>query len=458
MTTVRYGAATDVGMVRPANQDSYLITSSSFAVADGMGGHAAGEVASQLALAAFRDDLPPAPSEDSLRGAVSAANRAVYERSLEYVELRGMGTTLVGLALSADRAHGVLVNVGDSRAYRYRDGTLERLSRDHTYVADLVSAGQLTEAEARTHPQRHIVTRALGIEPGVEIDTWLMDLVIGDRYLLCSDGLFGEVPDSTIASLLAEVEDPQQVADLLVGTANAMGGHDNVTVIVIDIVEGEEAVPVTAAPLTAVPLTAEPVVTPVDPIVTRVVEEPPVAVQAGASPMDEVISDASDITVIAPQLAAPVAAPAVVPVSPIRRAGPPRRRRWVGVLMFVTAVLGIFGIAIAAITWYGRSTFFVGVHDGKVTLFRGRPGGVLWIEPTVEKTYDVQRDDLKPSDRARVDAGADVRDRAAADLYVRNLLDAATTTTAPTTTAPSTTTTAPTTTTIASTTVPSSSP
>ena len=126
--------------------------------------------------------------------------------------------------------------------------------------------------------------------------------------------------------------------------------------------------------------------------------------------------------------------------------------------MFVTAVLGILGIAIAAITWYGRSTFFVGVHDGKVTLFRGRPGGVLWIEPTVEKTYDVQRNDLKPSDRARVDAGADVRDRAAADLYVRNLLDAATTTTAPTTTAPSTTTTAPTTTTIASTTVPSSSP
>src|SRR6195256_5069193 len=127
MTTVRYGAASDVGMVRPANQDSYLITSSSFAVADGMGGHAAGEVASQLALAAFRDDLPSAPSEDALRGAVSAANRAVYERSLEYVELRGMGTTLVGLALSADRAHGVLVNVGDSRAYRYRDGTLERL-------------------------------------------------------------------------------------------------------------------------------------------------------------------------------------------------------------------------------------------------------------------------------------------------------------------------------------------
>ena len=446
MTTVRYGAATDVGMVRPANQDSYLITPSSFAVADGMGGHAAGEVASQLALAAFRDDLPSAPSEDALRGAVSAANRAVYERSLEYVELRGMGTTLVGLALSADRAHGVLVNVGDSRAYRYRDGTLERLSRDHTYVADLVSAGQLTEAEARTHPQRHIVTRALGIEPGVEIDTWLMDLSIGDRYLLCSDGLFGEVPDSTIASLLAEVDDPQQVADLLVGTANAMGGHDNVTVIVIDIVEGEEAVPLAAAPL----------VTPVDPIVTSVVEAPvvheaPLAVEAG-----EAID--SDITVLAPPLAAPVAAPAAVPMSPIRRAGPPRKRRWIGVLMFVTAVLGIFGIAIAAITWYGRSTFFVGVHNGNVTLFRGRPGGVLWIEPTVEKTYDVQRDDLKPSDRARVDAGADVRDRAAADLYVRNLLDAATTTTAPTTTAPSTTTTAPTTTTIASTTVPSSSP
>ena len=446
MTTVRYGAASDVGMVRPANQDSYLITSSSFAVADGMGGHAAGEVASQLALAAFRDDLPSAPSEDALRGAVSAANRAVYERSLEYVELRGMGTTLVGLALSADRAHGVLVNVGDSRAYRYRDGTLERLSRDHTYVADLVSAGQLTEAEARTHPQRHIVTRALGIEPGVEIDTWLMDLVIGDRYLLCSDGLFGEVPDSTIASLLAEVEDPQQVADLLVGTANAMGGHDNVTVIVIDIVEGEEAAPLVAAPFSA------PVATPVDPIVATVVEEPASAEVAAESP--------DEITVIAPKVAAPVAPPPVVPVSPIRRAGPRRRRRWVGAVMFVVAVLGIFGIAIAAITWYGRSTFFVGVHDGKVTLFRGRPGGVLWIEPTIEKTYDVSRDDLRPSDRARVDAGTDVRDTAAGDQYVRNLLSAATTTTtaAPTTTSPATTaapTTAPATTAAP---VPSSTP
>jgi protein phosphatase len=367
----------------------------------------------------------------------------VYERSLEYVELRGMGTTLVGFSLSSDRAHGVLVNVGDSRAYRFRDGTLERLSRDHTYVADLVSAGQLTEAEARTHPQRHIVTRALGIEPGVEIDTWLMDLSVRDRYLLCSDGLFGEVPDSTIASLLAEVEDPQQVADLLVGTANAMGGHDNVTVIIIDIVEGEEPAP----------LPAQPIVAPIDPIVTTVVEDltaaaPPVAAEAAA-----VRADDPDITVMAPQLAPPVAAPAVVPVSPIRRAGPPRRRRrWIGVLMFVTAVLGIFGIAIAAITWYGRSTFFVGVHDGKVTLFRGRPGGVLWIEPTVEKTYDVQLDDLKPSDRARVDAGADVRDTAAADLYVRNLLDAATTTT--TTTAPTTTAAAPTTAPTAPTTAP----
>jgi protein phosphatase len=446
MTTVRYGAASDVGMVRPANQDSYLITSSSFAVADGMGGHAAGEVASQLALAAFRDDLPSAPSEDALRGAVSAANRAVYERSLEFVELRGMGTTLVGLALSADRAHGVLVNVGDSRAYRFRDAALERLSRDHTYVADLVSAGQLTEAEARTHPQRHIVTRALGIEPGVEIDTWLMDLVIGDRYLLCSDGLFGEVPDSTIASLLAEVEDPQQVADLLVGTANAMGGHDNVTVIVIDIVEGDEA---------AIPLTGEPLVTPIDPIVATVVEEPPVS----TAPVESAAAESPDeITVLAPRLTETMAPPTTaVPVSPIRRAGPRRRRRWIGVVMFVTAVLGIFGIAIAAITWYGRSTFFVGVHDGTVTLFRGRPGGVLWIEPTVEKTYPVKRDDLKPSDRARVDAGADVRDRAAADQYVRNLLDAATTTTTTTTTVP---TTAPTTTAAPPTTtaVPSSSP
>lgn len=455
---LRWGAATDVGMVRAANQDSYLLAGTTFAVADGMGGHVAGEVAAQEALSAFRDSLG-AITEDGLRSAVSRANSAVYDRSLAQAELRGMGTTLVALATSPHDQRGVLVNVGDSRAYRLRNSKFVRLSRDHTFVEDLVEAGQLTATEARHHPQRHIVTRALGIEPGVEIDTWLLELEPGDRYVLCSDGLVGEVPDDTIARMLDEVADPQQVADLLVGTANAMGGHDNITVVVIDVV---------AATVEEVIAEPEPVEAAIAPPVLgqesfpfiEGAEPPTTITEATGTPIGSAafggwLDDASpdpDATIVARPPTRSIPSTAAVPK---------RKRKWGPIVAFATALVLIAIIAFGAIAWYGRSTFYLGFRNDQVTLFRGRPGGVLWFHPTIEKTYQVARGSLTENVRAALDAGKDVPNRSAADELVVNLLQvatAATTTTLPPTTSTSSTTTLPPTTTAPATTTATTAP
>lgn len=246
--TVRTGAATDAGLVRESNEDSYAANHRVFVVADGMGGHQAGEVASALAITTLLDRLGEgAESMDVVVAAVVEANAAIFHGAHTKDEQRGMGTTVTGMVIlpaSGQRdATMALFNVGDSRAYLWRDNSLRRATVDHSYVQELVATGHITEDEARHHPRRNIVTRALGIEPHVRVDTWQLRPHSGDRYVLCSDGLVDEVTDADIAAIVMANDDPQALAEALVAKANANGGRDNTTVVVLDVVEGYESAP-----------------------------------------------------------------------------------------------------------------------------------------------------------------------------------------------------------------------
>ena len=230
---IRVAARTDVGRVREGNEDAFLIRHPLYAIADGMGGHLGGEVASSLAVETVAD---PGRSGMSLPERVLEANRAVLERSKGDRAVAGMGTTFTGIELKDGVAR--LAHVGDSRAYRFRDGTLEPLTEDHTLVGELVRSGEIDEAAARSHPQRSVLLRCVGTEPTLEVDEGRVDLADGDRLLLCSDGLTEMLDAAAITAILAETAgDPDGAADRLVAEANEAGGSDNVTVIVLDVVE-----------------------------------------------------------------------------------------------------------------------------------------------------------------------------------------------------------------------------
>ncbi len=237
MVTLEWGSATTAGAVRPANEDSLLALPSLFVVADGMGGHAAGECASGLAVASFeRLGTAPLTMYEILDG-VRAANDAILTAAREDPTRAGMGTTLVGLAVVRDgeRDAWLVFHVGDSRAYRWADGRLDQLTTDHTEVQELIDAGVVEPEQRHRHPRSHILTRALGTDPGPQADCQLVPLVPGERFLLCSDGLSTELPDDRIADLLPGGT-PTEAAERLADAAVEAGGHDNVTTVVIDVV------------------------------------------------------------------------------------------------------------------------------------------------------------------------------------------------------------------------------
>jgi protein phosphatase len=238
----RAAGLTDTGRRRRQNEDAFVCDPPLFAIADGMGGAQAGELASRLAAAAIEEAASAVSDEQDVVGVVRAANALIFERSLHDPAVAGMGTTAT-VALVDERA-GVLTlaHVGDSRAYRYRAGELEQLTTDHSLVAELVRSGRLTEDEAAVHPHRSVITRALGTEAEVEVDTHTVDVAAGDLVLLCSDGLSAMVRDEEIARVLeASGRDPHGAAEALVQAANEHGGDDNVTVVVFELVEGEPA-------------------------------------------------------------------------------------------------------------------------------------------------------------------------------------------------------------------------
>lgn len=447
---LRAGGATDVGRLRNINQDRFVLLPDRdlFIVADGMGGHQGGEVASKLAVETVQESYQDATA-DALIEAISVANHRIRDEGDADPDLRGMGTTVVALALMPEEPdpdepagddveppqHMLIANVGDSRGYLFRDGSLTQLTEDHSVVADLVREGRLTEEEAEVHPQRNIVTRVLGVYDTVEVDLWPVDPVEGDRYLLCSDGLFNEVGPDQIGSVLRRLEDPEDAAAELVRLANDSGGRDNITVVIVDVADDGGVAEAASAALADQPSTlrsrplkssaASPgddpagFTTAMPAIDTDI--EPPEGPDAAAPPRRG--PDASVSRRIDEQLSSMNAE--MTSRKERRRAKRGERKRrtrvtWRAVL-FTLLVLGVIGGAFATIQWYGTSTYFVGFDDDEVVIYQGRPGGLLWIDPERVDDTGLQRSEIPERYVPDIEAGNEQPSLAKAQQLVENI-------------------------------------
>jgi len=326
---VTAAVATDVGLVRDGNEDSYLTDEPLFAVADGMGGHRGGEVASQLAVQTleklFKKGIGELPDQ------VREANRVVFERSVVDEKVAGMGTTLTAALVEGDRIR--LAHVGDSRAYLLREGDLRLLTEDHTLVHRMVTEGEISKEEAETHPQRSVLTRALGVETVVDVDDDTVQVRPGDRLLLCTDGLTSMVSEQAVEEVLRAVPDPQEAAQRLVQLANEGGGADNTTVVVLDFSDDAPA--------------------------ARPKEEP--------TPSRE----------------------AMVP-APTRS----RRRLRRKLLVWIGIIVALVVVALVGLRLYLDSQWYVGVSDGHVAIFQGIPTEVAGFDlhhVVVETTISAEK-------------------------------------------------------------------
>ena len=340
-------AGTDIGHVREGNEDSYLSEDPLFAVADGMGGHQGGEVASGLALETIERLF--ARGEGSLTQQVREANRMVFERSIRDRSVAGMGTTLTAALLEEGRVR--VAHVGDSRAYLLRGDDLRLLTEDHTLVHRMVLEGELTQAEAEVHPHRNILTRVLGVDPDVEVDEMLLEARPGDRLLLCSDGLTGMLPELRIHEILRSESEPRRAVDRLIREANDAGGVDNITAIVIDIVESDD--PPRAAARTG----------------GGSVERP-----GGGSDQRSSNTDTAGREGPAEQTSRSAEQE---PARPLRR--PPVEARtsrttpWPRIAAWVGVSLAVVVVVLVGLRLYVDTQWFVGVSDGRVAIYRGIP-------------------------------------------------------------------------------------
>jgi PPM family protein phosphatase len=435
-----------------------------FAVADGMGGHAAGEVASQLTA----DELTALGHDgnatgERLVGAVRTANTTIFRRSLADPNLRGMGTTVCALTLVDSTL--AIVNVGDSRVYTVRNGALTQVSKDHSYVAELVDAGEITWTQARSHPNRNIVTRALGIEPDVAVDLFEIPAVLGDRFLLCSDGLVDEVEDVAIAQLLSDAADPQKAANDLVDLANHNGGHDNISVVVVDVVDGDQTA---LAPPSSGPTTGSTsgIASSANSTGQHRVQPQPLHI-APHQPSGEQQLGQQQSSHDQSGHAQPTGEPSGQDAATKRNARsagkqplskPARRRRLanrVRAVFFLALLTAIVGTIIGGVNFYGKAGAYVGFDGDNVSVFTGKRTGVLWVHPKLVQKTPLTKVKLSLDAQTRVTNTVTFSDKAAALAYIDALGKnptlapgnmPATTTTAPTTTT-TTTTVAPTTTT-----------
>jgi protein phosphatase len=235
LTIAEHWQGSDLGRQRQGNEDNYFVRAPLFVVADGMGGAQAGEVASEMAVESFEGGLPSGAPAEGLVTLIEGANRRIHDRSRSNVEQAGMGTTITAAHVGEDEV--TIAHVGDSRAYVYRGGDLIRLTRDHSLVGELVARGKLTEEQAESHPQRSVITRALGPEAHVQVDVESYPARAGDVFLLCSDGLTGMVPEARVKPLLEQADSLEQAGRELIAAANAAGGRDNITVVLFRIDE-----------------------------------------------------------------------------------------------------------------------------------------------------------------------------------------------------------------------------
>ncbi|MER6513372.1 Stp1/IreP family PP2C-type Ser/Thr phosphatase [Nonomuraea sp. NPDC001636] len=386
---LRYAARSDVGLLREGNEDSAYASGRLLAVADGMGGHAHGEVASSVAIAAMAS-LEEAQQGGDLLNAIEAAVRDANRRLHEMVgrdpSLKGMGTTLTAMLWNGTQV--ALVHVGDSRAYLLRRGELYQITHDHTLVQQLVDDGRITPEEAATHPQRSILLRALDGSGEVDPDLTLREAQVGDRYLLCSDGLSGVVSAETLHATLTNIDDPEEVVRQLIDLANRGGGPDNITCVLADVLEisdGQE-VPVEAAVVGAAGMTR---------LRGGAPETQPGRVSAVTAPQPA-ITDGDDFD---------------EPVAQATRRSGRRRRVW----PVLVTVLGVGAVALGAGGYLGwqwtQDQFFVGARGDEVVIFQGIKQEVGPIEFFhVEKRTGRPLSKLSPADQALIKSGIPVTD------------------------------------------------
>ncbi|MCI2974599.1 MAG: Stp1/IreP family PP2C-type Ser/Thr phosphatase [Ferrimicrobium sp.] len=374
---VTYAAATDTGRVRAQNQDRLFADGSVFIVADGMGGHAGGNVAAEVAVS---ETVASLKAGDHPEVAIDNANRSILDRAQHEVALEGMGTTLTMALVNAEESRADIFNVGDSRAYLLRDGELTQLTNDHTFVQELVDAGSITREQAMTHRARHVLTRVLGVALDVSPDHFQVPLQAGDVVLLCSDGLINEVSNDEIARVLA-TQNPEEAVDALIRSANQHGGNDNITVVVVKIdTPGRGAVRLEEhyqEPMEA------PQVVPVGERALKTNRIP--------SPLPNSMTQRSAIS------------------RPLVRAA-----------LFLILLIVFAGVVVFAIDLYVQHSYFVTALDNRVAIYQGRQGGVLWFSPHVVDLTNIRLDRLAEGVRSQILHGISEGSLSQAKQFVHN--------------------------------------
>lgn len=372
---LKAGVRSDIGRLRQRNEDAYLVKDALFVVADGMGGHRGGDVASTLALETIESGASAEVTLEALVDEIKKANSAVLERGEADRDLRGMGTTITAVIAEDAKAH--VAHVGDSRAYLLRDGVLQQLTEDHTLVQRMVREGRLTQDEAAHHPQRSVLTRALGVDEDIPVDALSFDIHGGDRLLLCTDGLTSMLDRDQIQKILEDERDPQAACEKLIDAANRAGGDDNITVIVLDFEDDGEGSTLT---------------------VSRGAGADSSEADSPGSPTE----GASSSTVAPPEdgQSATRAVPAVrdeaeaKPRSPRPKIRLRRVALWVGMLAVLLVAALIGARAYIGHQWY------VGDANGRVAIYKGIPTKVVGFELShVEQTTSLdarQAERLQP--------------------------------------------------------------
>jgi protein phosphatase len=391
--TLRFAARSHTGLLREGNEDSVYAGPRLLAVADGMGGHAAGEVASAVAIAAIApldEDAPGSDLLDALSQAATSANQRLHDMVEGDAALDGMGTTLTAILWGGSRLG--LLHIGDSRAYLLRDGELSQITHDHTLVQSLVDAGRISEEEAEAHPQRNVITKVLDGRDELEPDLSVREVRAGDRYLLCSDGLTGPVGSTDTLREALSAPDPQVAVDQLVQLALRGGGPDNITVIVADAVESDHQLPST--PVVAGAAAESPQVPP-----------PGVDETAAGRARTAEGRDVSETTYV-----------------PIVAEKPPAKRRTKRLAVLATLV-GLLLVAGAGAGWaYIQSQYYVGADGQHVAVFRGVTGHVAGVElSTLEESSDLRTDQLGELDAARVKNGIVAKSKSDAERILDRL-------------------------------------
>jgi len=385
LRVVDRASRTDTGRQRSANEDSFFVRPPIFVVADGMGGAQAGEVASKAAAEAFDRDLPAGAPESFLRETIEAANREIHELARDDPSRKGMGTTITAAIVNPEGEEVAIGHVGDSRAYRLRGGRLERLTRDHSLVEEMRRKGQLTDAQAEDHPQRSIITRALGPEPDVDVDVQTVPAKPGDVFLICSDGLTTMLGEEQIAKVLAGATSMEAATRALVDEANRAGGRDNITALAFRLEDAAAPAGVSREDATLIGTTAE---------------------EAGLT-----------TTEVRRRAAA-----AAAQERRERSAEKPRRQGVRTTAKVLAAVVLVAAIAFGA--WYGnRQVWFLGTDDGgRVALYRGLPYELPFGVALYEERYasPIQTGSLTTRRRDAV-TGHDLRSRADAASLVEEI-------------------------------------